>query len=70
MVIALWTSSLSERMAGLDEFGNWLLFIYFLVALLITMPPELSRLLQREYAADVLHENHCSRGAAKMREPL
>jgi hypothetical protein len=51
MVIALWTSSLSGRVAALDEFGNWLLFIYFLVALLITMPPELFRLLRRESAA-------------------
>jgi hypothetical protein len=39
MVIALWISSLSGRLAGLDEFGNWLLFIYFLVALLIRLPP-------------------------------
>jgi hypothetical protein len=70
MVIALSTSSLSRRMAGLDEVGNWLLFIYFLVALLITMPPDLSRLLQREYAAEVLHGNHCGPGAAKLREPL
>jgi Glycosyltransferase family 87 len=38
MVIALWISSWSARMAALDEVGNWLLFIYFLVALMITMP--------------------------------
>lgn len=52
MVIALWISSLSGRLAGLDEFGNWLLFFYFLVALLITMPPELFRLLRREIAVE------------------
>jgi hypothetical protein len=70
MVIALWISSLSGRLAGLDEFGNWLLFIYFLVALLITLPPELFRLLRRESAAEALHENHSTPGAAKRREPL
>jgi hypothetical protein len=51
MLIALWISSLSGRLAGLDEFANWLLFIYFLVALLITLPPGLFRLLKGESAA-------------------
>lgn len=61
MVIALWTSSLSGRLAGLDEFGNWLLFFYFLVALLITMPPELLGLLRRESAAAISPGSFSSR---------
>jgi len=47
MVTALWISSWSPQMAALDELGNWMLFIYFLVGLLITTPPELLRYLQR-----------------------
>ena len=47
MVTALWISSWSPQMAALDELGNWMLFIYFLVGLLITTPQELFRYLQR-----------------------